>query len=196
MAAKNIKKCRYAGCKHENQEINLDTDDYVLFGKSRYFHADCKAPCKYANCKHPNQEIDLANDDYVKDELSWCWHTDCKKESDTIHEIIDCWHRNIDDDSTDYANFQRIIKTLMSRGYEPEYILFALQKQIKVLRHPPGLFYIVDDWKLKEEWKKKKLEEKSKGFKFEKPKENAEPKFQTKTIKANSFADIFGGGSK
>jgi hypothetical protein len=196
MAKNDIKKCRYEGCKHKNGDIDIKNEKFILIGKGRYYHTDCKAPCKYRNCKHPNQEIDFAKDSYTFDDYGYCWHTDCKKESDTIVSIIDFWYRNIDDDDTSYANLHRIIRTIISRGYEAEYILFALKSKVKVLHHPPGLFYAVDDWKLKEEWKKKKIEDAVKGYKIEKPKENAEPKFQSKTIKASSFADIFGGDSK
>lgn len=196
--ATKIRKCRSAHCLHSGV-IDIEKDEYVKIN-SAYYHKDCREQidsfkrCKYGKCKHENHMIDIRKEEYVFDDCAY-WHPDCKHEKDTINEIIDYWYRHVDADETNYGNLQRIIRTLIDkRGYEVDYILFALKEKAQFLHHPPGLFYATDDYKLIEKWKQKKL------AKTPKPKEDVKPVIKEAKIydlsggKArNNFASIFGG---
>lgn len=189
--AKNIKKCRYASCKHDNKEIDIDHEEFIQVG-SKYYHKDCKGQCKYKFCRHNDHEIDFQKDDYIIADGN-CWHSDCKKESDTVKEIVDFWYRNISDSESDIRNLYCVLKTLLNKGRNADYILFALRKSADVIKHPPGLYYVLDNYKIVNAWKKKLIDEQMKDVKFDKPQNNTEPKFSAQAIGASSFSDIFGG---
>lgn len=198
--ATKIRKCRYVKCLHDTKDIDLLTDEYVQVGRS-YYHKDCKEDldnhvcCHYANCRHKDKDIDLRTDEYVKEGLDY-WHPDCKKESDTIRQIIDFWHKNIRWEASTFGNLQRVIKKLIEeRGYDAEYILFALIEKVGYLHYPPGLFYATDDYKLKEKYARLKAAKKrDEEIKAQKPVIKEEKIYNLEeAIRRSNFSDIFGG---
>ena len=148
--------------------------------------------CKYSHCKHDTNVIDIEKDDYVEENNKY-YHSDCKHEKDVRSEIIDYWYKNIDADVI-FNQFVRILDRLLySEHLDCDYVLFALKKKAKYLKHPPGLVYAVKDKEVKKEWDfKKKLEEFNKA-KIEVIK-NEEPSFTYNDNNSKKkFGDIFGG---
>lgn len=198
--ATKIRKCRSPHCLHDGV-IDIEKDEFVKI-KTAFYHKDCREEidshvrCKYSNCKHDSRVMDIRKEEYIFDGVYY-WHPDCKHESDTIREIIDYWYRHVDDDESNFGNLQRVIRNLIdNKGYEPEYILFALKEKAQYLNHPPGLYYATDDYRLKEKWKQEKI------AKIPKPKVDVKPVLKEAKIynlsdstakNINNFADIFGG---
>ncbi len=196
------KKCRDRNCKHGGS-IDLDNDDYIKVGKTKYYHRDCTAKCCCNTCKHPDIDIELSKEDtYVlienDDGIKQVYHEDCYREQEAIKEIKDLWHRYKDLEETEYGELERIIRMMIGRGYDAEYILFVTQNKIRFLNHPPGMWYAIRDYKLKqafEQSKKKKDDAKqsTEPIKIE-PQKIEHPTFQATKQKKYGFADIFGGG--
>lgn len=199
------KKCRDKNCKHGGS-IDLEHDDYIKVGKTKYYHRDCTAKCCYKNCKHPDIDIELSKEDtYVlveNDEgIKHVYHEDCYKEQKAIDEIIDLWHRYKELEPDEYGTLQYVIRGMLNKGYDIEYILFATKNKITHLNHPPGMWRAVSNYRVKEAYKlwKKAQENKANEEETEnpvkiEPQKVEHPKFQATTQKKYGFADIFGGG--
>lgn len=158
MPNKNIKKCSYSHCKHQDKIIDIDVDDYEI-ENTRYLH------------------------------------TDCKHEKDTRAAIIDYWYKNIDEDVI-FNQLVRIIDRLIYKeSVDADYLLWALKKRSKYLKHPPGIVYVAKDKELKKNYEyQKKLKEYNENKNKIDIAIDHEPTF---TYQDNGtkkkFGDIFGG---
>ena len=198
--ANTQRKCPYKNCKYGNV-VDISTDEYTKVG-SRYYHSECllekraseaKRDCGYSHCKHGGV-VDTQTDEYIE-ENKRCYHVDCYSEKKAIAEIIDFWYREIDKDVV-FNQLQRVLRELIyKRGFEAEYVLYAIKKKAKVLNYPSGIYYVVGNKRLKANWRIIREAERLKLVK-EASKKNAkmEPVFKQKEEKkSNLTTDIFGG---
>lgn len=197
----NIRKCPYRKCFHGG-DVDIDNDVYVKIG-NRYFHKDCfeakmkdnsKKKCSYSHCKHKGDHVYTDSDDCVEENGKF-YHKDCFREKNAIAEIIDFWYREIDEDVVFNQLRRTIDKLVYSRGIDAGFILFAIKKKAKYLHYPAGIFYAVDDKRLKTEWRIASEAEKLKEVKTASAKvAKMEPAFQyVEKEKPKWGTDIFGG---
>ena len=198
--ANTQRQCPYKNCKYGNV-VDISTDEYTKVG-NRYYHSECllekraseaKRDCGYSHCKHGGV-VDTQTDEYIE-ENKRCYHVDCYSEKKAIAEIIDFWYREIDEDVV-FNQLQRVLRELIyKRGFEAEYVLYAIKKKAKVLNYPSGIYYVVGNKRLKANWRIIREAERLKLVK-EASKKNAkmEPVFKQKEEKKSNWTtDIFGG---
>lgn len=131
------------------------------------------------------------------------YHEDCYYSVRDYNEIRDLWKANltIEDNNDTYSKITTIYKGLLKKGYSSDYILFCVKYGIsnKMLNYPLGLYYLVNNEKIKIAYEKKQFNEKARKLKQlqkaemeEKIKEEKKVEF-TFEPKKNNFFDIFGG---
>lgn len=153
--------------------------------------------CRFGRCLHETKDIDIEKEDYVKgDGASSFYHRDCKAVKDDIETVKMLWHDHISENVV-FSQLTNIINRIIFDKHIPsEYLVFAMQYVIKYkkpLKHPPGLYYIIDDSAIKAAWAKHKAKQIVGNAKFEaKTDEKTEPVFSVKR-KTQGFGDIFGG---
>lgn len=150
--------------------------------------------CQYSHCKFPDKIIILSEGNYVIEKGRY-YHLPCQCEKNTMLEIIDFWYENIDKDVI-FNQLRRLLDRLVyNDGYEAEYILFALKKKAKYLKHPPGLVYAVKDKSVKSDYEfQKRLAEFNKQRNNIPISKSEEPKFTINSHgEKKGFGDIFGG---
>lgn len=111
--------------------------------------------CRYKHCKHSSR--DIPREDAVKVGNSYM-HPDCAKTSRLLVEIRDFYY--------EYVSKTVVMKTLMAtinnivfqKGVDPEYLMFVLNYAVihkMTIRSPYGLHYLIDNSRIKSEWKKR-----------------------------------------
>ena len=113
--------------------------------------------CGYSHCKHGG-EVDKAA--AVKEGTRY-YHPDCLREKQAITEIIDIYHKRVDEHPIE--NFLRkVVNDLVLKdGYGAEFLLFALKYCLDhgwTLRSPNGLRYVARDGTAKKEWDKRHVQ--------------------------------------
>lgn len=95
-----------------------------------------------------------------------------------------------------------LVKTIQSividKKVDSEYLVFAIKFAIATkipIKHPFGLHYLVDNYKVKQAWKARKVKEEQKKLQSEpeKTKENKDVNFTFANTKKEGFESIFGG---
>ena len=154
--------------------------------------------CGYSHCKHGG-EVDKAA--AVKEGTRY-YHPDCLREKQAITEIIDVYHKRVDQHPIE--NFLRkVVNDLVLKdGYGAEFLLFALKYCLDhgwTLHSPNGLRYVARDgtakkewdrllsWKMNSEMQKKRSEEMVDATDIK-----TEATFKFTPQKAKGFDDIFG----
>jgi len=147
--------------------------------------------CRYSSCLHESKELN--KEDAVKVGNQY-YHKDCYKTKEQIKEIIDLFVKNINPNPV-YAQLQAVIKQIVfARGIGSEYLLFGLKYYIShkiPLSYPQGLYYIIQNKEVKEEFEKQKAKAiKPIEINIEETNGNY---FEYKPAKQKGFADIIGG---
>lgn len=155
-----------------------------------------KCSCRWCVCKDTGDEL-------IEYGGKW-YHEKCYKNSRNLIVINDIWCKTIDD-KADYSSIARIVKDLVRKdNIDSDFLVFAVKYGAanKILKHPPGLRYLVKDYKIQKAFDKKKIKDKARKIKRlqESKNENREElqeevKFEYTPKKAN-FLDIFGGTKK
>jgi hypothetical protein len=103
--------------------------------------------CKFAQCKLGGE---VAKEDAIKNNTGY-YHNECLQEAMSRREIRELFIANIND-TEPMAHLNRTICNILDiKGFESEYLLFALNHVIKNkinLRYVNGLHYIVNDAKI------------------------------------------------
>lgn len=147
--------------------------------------------CRYSSCLHDTKELD--KEEAVKVGSQY-YHKDCYETKEQIKEIIDLFVKNVNPNPV-YAQLQAVIKQIVfTRGIGSEYLLFGLKYYIKnkiPLSYPQGLYYVVQNKDVKNEYEKSKAKAiKSIEVNIEETNGNY---FEYKPKKQKGFADIIGG---
>lgn len=149
--------------------------------------------CRYKYCKHESREVD--RDEAVHVGNSY-YHEDCFKESRTIDKIIETYTERVDKNPV-YTHLRKTINTIVYKNkVDAEFLLFALEyaTQHKMIKHVPGLFYIVKNKDIQKAWDKKKTTEfmRAEKEKEQQPVENETRRFTYHVPKKSVISDLFG----
>lgn len=168
--AKNIRKCRFIACKHENKEINIDSEPFVKDGRC-FYHQDC-------------YELKKNNE----------WKS--QKTRDDLTLFRDMWYRNISD-TVNFSQLMKILNEYIARGVDSDYLVFALKYIIDHkmnLNYPNGFKYYVDRIDIKRAYEKHIALKNRKTYEDYKPvvSDDDSPTFNVKT-KQRGFQSILKG---
>lgn len=123
--------------------------------------------CHYTHCKH--EDINIPKEEAVKDGGNY-YHADCLEERMTLREIENFYIQNFEEDPVMSLLRKTINRIVFDQGMDPKYVLFSLgyaKKNNIPLRHPAGIYYIVNDHEIINEWKRITAQQAIAGFKFE-----------------------------
>ncbi len=113
--------------------------------------------CSYKQCKFGN-EVDK---EIAVKKGNRYYHKECLQEINNKEEIRRLFLENINQQEV-VTSLNGVIKNLVdNKGISSEFLLFALRYVIKnklQLNHAPGLFYIVNNEKIKQAYQKEKAE--------------------------------------
>ena len=119
--------------------------------------------CRYPKCSKLHDTTELKESEAVKGGSRSYYHPDCYHIMQTINQIKDVFHRNINSAMTGQQIVQLVSianNMVFSKGIEVDLILFALNYFIKYkpgkLKYPGGIAYIVQDKDVISAWEKEK----------------------------------------
>ena len=116
--------------------------------------------CSFKQCVH-GKEI-LETDETVS-EGKRTYHTDCYKMSRGIAKVKDFYYENVSN-TVVVAQLVRILQDIIvTKKGDPDYLIFAIKRRLesgKEIKSPMYLHYLLDDNKLKREWKAEQSGEK------------------------------------
>lgn len=185
MSKADIRKCRYANCKHDSRDIDTTKEEYKMVG-TMYFHSDCFA----------NKEQDEQAAKKRKAAAKASQEKTAKERAD-IQLIRTLWENNISH-TVVYGQLYSVLNDLLARGIDSDYLVFVMNYVVNhkmPLRYPPGFRYFVDRTEIKNAYAKKQQENiKPETFVVkENDKPDTTPKFAVKH-KPTGFGSILNGG--
>lgn len=145
--------------------------------------------CGFRHCQHESCEIPQGKAVKVKNRF---YHEDCAKIYINIEEIKTLYYEKISNTVVMPQLTSVINNIIFKKHVDSGYLLFALQYAINTKRkinYPQGLHYIIDDYRIKNEWEKKQLQSIGK-VKFE-AKSNDEPMFRINSPKKKGLDNLF-----
>lgn len=145
--------------------------------------------CGFRHCQHESCEV--SQDEAVKIKNRY-YHEDCAKIYSNIEEIKTLYYEKISKTVVIPQLVSVINNIIFKKKVDSDYFLFAIKYAINTKRkinYPQGLHYIIDDYRIKDAWKKKQLQSISK-VKFE-AKSNDEPMFRVKKPKEKGLDNLF-----
>lgn len=170
MSKKDIRKCRFVGCKHSTKDIDISQEPYINVG-SFFYHEDCY------KLKQSNEWKD-------------------KQTRKDLQEFRDIWHQRIST-TVNYAQLMKILNEYIANGVSSDYLLFAFKYVLDNgmnLNYPYGFKYYVDRADIKNAYNKHLAKKKIKEQEKNPPKtdipDNA-PKFKVQN-KSKGFQTILG----
>lgn len=115
---------------------------------------DTVVKCSYEKCRHSEKTIN--KDEAV--EIEGCYyHADCAKDINNINEIERLFQRRINK-TVVLKDLRTVINSIVyTKNIDSDYLLFALKYAIKnhvPLKRAPGLHYLIDNYSIKEAWRK------------------------------------------
>ncbi len=145
--------------------------------------------CVFKYCKYQSKDILL--DDFIKINDRY-FHKECAEIYNNIEEIKKIYYEKISNTVVMSLLVNVINNIIFVKNIDSNYLLFAIKyavnKNIKI-NYPQGLYYIIDNYKIKDAWKKKQIS-KIKNTKFE-IKEVKQPKFKMKASHSKSISNLF-----
>lgn len=166
--AKNTRVCRYVCCPVPDNQIDIDSDEYVAYGR-KYYHKTC-----YEHEKMEQEKRALLNAD--------------------IACILDLWQKHISN-TVNFGYLRKILNEYLERGISSDYMLFTMQYVVShrlPLRYPPGFRYMLDMQEIKDAYQKqqaKKLLNQQNAA--APPKQTNAPQFALNRKKSGGFETIF-----
>lgn len=145
--------------------------------------------CGFRHCQHESCEV--SQDEAVKIKNRY-YHEDCAKIYSNIEELKRLYYEKISNTVVMPQLMSVINNIIFKKKVDSNYFVFAVKYAINTKRkinYPQGLHYIIDDYRIKDAWKKKQLQSISKA-KFE-AKSNDEPMFQVKKTKEKGLDNLF-----
>lgn len=153
--------------------------------------------CAFKHCKHQSQV--LQENEAVKVGNRYM-HEDCARTSENMIKVRDVYYERISQEVVMKILVRVIQNIVLEKGIDAEYLVFAIEYAAdnKIpIRSPYGLYYLVDNYKVKEAWKNKNIEKRVSEIKKEAeqnviidPQAN---KFNFKQTFTGGFGSIFGG---
>lgn len=144
--------------------------------------------CRYKNCLHESREVDADKAVCVGNAR---YHSDCYKTKEDIKEIKELFVKHINPNPV-YDQLQLVINNIVfTKKLGSDFLLFGLRYYIEnkiSLNYPQGLYYVIQNKKVIEEYNKRKKENIKGNFQIET--ENDVVEFEYKPSKIQGFADI------
>ena len=152
-----------------------------------------KRKCRATHCFHESKEF-LPDDEIV--EVGACgYHKDCYQAISDIREVVDIFSTQINKNVV-FSELRKVINTIVyQRGVDSGMLLFGVKYYLDrriPLNYPQGLYYVVQNKDVQEQYKKMKIEQKVKDYKFEAPVDESKP-FTYNSSKVKGFSDVIGG---
>lgn len=159
MAKSNTRVCRFIGCKHESNIIDISKDKFIRGPNNMYYHEDCYKYKKYGDGKDAETRA-------------------------TLVRIRDIWGQKLNP-TVNYAQLTHTLNEFIAKGISAEYLLFVVNYCINnhwTLRYPGGLKYYVDREEVKTAYNKKKAAEEMRKYegKFVATESDDAPTFEVK----------------
>jgi hypothetical protein len=155
--------------------------------------ADEIVRCRFKYCNHDSRDLPI--EEAVLSGKSSYYHKDCYKTNEEIKQIIDIFKNQIDP-LVVYSQLRIAIENIVfSKCLGSEYLLFAIKYAInnKInLKHPAGLYYIIDYENIKKAYLKEKYKQQIKQINNTTT-ESKEVTFTYKPSKTVGFGDIIKG---
>lgn len=152
--------------------------------------------CNYKGCTHPEDMIPTGEGTVISRHY---YHTDCARKMECIKEVRSFYVENVSD-TVVMSYLNKVINGIVyDKHVDPEFLLFALKFAMshnQRIKAPAGLYYIIDNSRIKEEYNKES--QKTVAHKVSVKIDDGFD-FSTKPVvvqppKKKGFADIFGGG--
>lgn len=145
--------------------------------------------CGFRHCQHESCEV--SQDEAVKIKNRY-YHEDCAKIYSNIEEIKTLYYEKISNTVVMPQLMSVINNIIFKKKVDSDYFLFAVKYAINTkrkIKYPQGLHYVIDDYCIKDAWKKKQLQSIGR-VRFE-AKSNDEPIFQVKKPKEKGLDNLF-----
>lgn len=152
--------------------------------------------CAFKWCLHGGCGEKLHSHDGKK------YHDDCFRASQDYDTIRDLWSKHFKKEKDTYAKLAMTYKRLLlEKGHDSDFILFCVRYGItnKILHYPLGLFYLVEDSKIKAAYVKKQCNERAREIRKLQEELGREKMINEESVefeykpKNKNFLDIFGG---
>lgn len=141
--------------------------------------------CGFRHCQHESCEV--SQDEAVKVKNRY-FHQDCAEIYSNIEEVKKLYYEKISNTVVMPQLVSVINNIVFNKKVDSNYLLFAVKYAINTKRkinYPQVLHYIIDDYKIKDAWKKKQLQA-IKDVKFE-----AQPMSETSfTVKKTALKGL------
>lgn len=112
--------------------------------------------CRYKYCERLHISRSLPKEEAAKHGVSTYYHPDCLDYSKTINEIKDLFYNKVNRNVVIPQLVRNITDIVFNKKVDPHFLKYALECAIAkgIINYPGGLYYIIGDKKLMEQWKK------------------------------------------
>ena len=145
--------------------------------------------CGFRHCQH--ESCDVSQDEAVRIGNRY-FHEDCARTYKNIEEIKRLYYEKVSN-TVVIPQLIKVINTILfNKHVDSDYLLFALKHAVNTkrsIKSPFFLHYIIDDYKIKEAWKKQQINA-VKQAKFE-AKPSSMPTFKAVPTKEKGIENIF-----
>ena len=145
--------------------------------------------CRYKHCQHESYEI--SQDEAVRIGTRY-FHKDCAETYQNIEEIKRLYYEKISNTVVMAQLVKAVNSVVFDKHVDSAFVLFALKYAINTkhqIKSPYTLHYLVDNYKIKDAWEKKKSND-VKNVKFE-AKKSESPTFHAVKPKEKSLGNLF-----
>ena len=145
--------------------------------------------CAFRHCQHESCEI--SQDKAVLIGKRY-FHEDCAEIYNNIEEIKRLYYEKISNTVVMSQLIRVINHIVFTKKVDSNYFLFAVKYAIsskRKINYPQGLYYVREDYIIKNAWKKKQVQS-SGQYVFE-AKQEEETKFTAKTVKEKGIENLF-----
>lgn len=150
--------------------------------------------CRYKYCKHHSRE--LPKEEAVLVGKSTYYHKDCLEESQMIAKIVDLYAERVEQNPVFSHLRKTITDIVVKQKVDANFLYFALDyaSKKKIIKHIPGLYYIVKNDDIKKAWSKRKTAEymRIEKEKIPQPVDNTTREFKYNAPKQKSVSSLFG----
>ena len=115
--------------------------------------------CRYKYCKHETK--DVVKEEAIEHKKGFYYHPDCYREWKNKEKTVGLFLEKINRNSP-IPQLRNVINTIVNKnGVDSGLLLFGLQFYIDnniEINYPAGLYYVIANKNVQEEWNKKKYE--------------------------------------
>lgn len=147
--------------------------------------------CSFKHCSHASCEI--SQDEAVRIGNRY-FHRDCAKTRNNIEEIKRLYYEKISNTVVMSQLLSSVNNIIFRKNVDSEYLLYALRYAIEhniKLNSPYGLHYLIDDYKIRQAWTKRKVVKLVQEMEYGQPVKKEDSTFQVKLSTTKGFGDIF-----